>query len=109
MQNDIRSLLMKAGKPAFAPDTFVDFAHARRLILALGGLPSYPMLADGTAPLTGYEADLDALVADLRARGVLGVELIPPRNSPEACCALFRLCARRACLSRRARSTTHWT
>jgi len=84
VQNDIRSFLMKAGKPAFAPDTFVDFAHARRLILALGGLPCYPMLADGTTPLTGYEADLDALVADLQARGVLCVELIPNRNSPEA-------------------------
>lgn len=84
VQNDIRSFLMKAGKPAFAPDTFVDFGHARRLVLALGGLLCYPMLADGTVPLTGYEADLNALVADLRTRGVLGVELIPPRNSPEA-------------------------
>jgi len=84
VQNDIRSFLMKAGKPAFAPDTFVDFAHARRLILALGGLPCYPMLADGTTPPTGYEADLTALVADLQARGVLCVELIPNRNSPEA-------------------------
>lgn len=84
VQNDIRSFLMKAGKPAFIPDTFVDFGHARRLVLALGGLPCYPMLADGADPLTGYEADLDAFVADLHARGVLGVELIPNRNSPGA-------------------------
>jgi len=84
VQNDIRSFLMKAGKPAFIPDTFVDFDHARRLVLALGGLPCYPMLADGASPPTGYEADLDAFVADLHARGILCVELIPPRNSPEA-------------------------
>lgn len=83
VQNDIRSHLMKAGKPAFAPDTFVDFDHAYRLILALGGIPSYPTLADGAAPLCPYEASVERLIADLKARGVQGAEFIPVRNSPE--------------------------
>lgn len=82
VQNDIRSHLMKAGKPAFVPDTFVDFEHAYRLVLALGGIPCYPTLADGTTPICGYEADVDALVADLTARGIPAAEFIPIRNSP---------------------------
>ena len=83
VQNEIRSHLMKAGKRAFAPDTFVGFDHARRLILALGGVPCYPTLADGVAPITQYEADEARLIADLKARGVFCVEFIPNRNTPE--------------------------
>jgi hypothetical protein len=83
VQNEIRSHLMKAGKPAFVPDTFVDFEHASQLILALGGIPCYPTLADGASPLCGYEADVDALITDLQARRVPAAEFIPIRNSPE--------------------------
>lgn len=83
VQNEIRSHLMKAGKPAFVPDTFVDFDHAYQLILALGGIPCYPTLADGASPLCGYEADVDALIADLKARQIPAAEFIPIRNSPK--------------------------
>ncbi|MDQ2686439.1 MAG: hypothetical protein M3Y28_01070, partial [Armatimonadota bacterium] len=83
VQNEIRSHLMKAGKPAFIPDTFVDFDHAYQLILALGGIPCYPTLADGASPLCGYEADVDALIADLKMRNIPAAEFIPLRNSPE--------------------------
>lgn len=83
VQNDIRSFLMKAGKPAFVPDTFVDFGHAYQLILALGGVPCYPTLADGATPICGYEADVDALIADLKARNIPAAELIPIRNTPD--------------------------
>lgn len=82
-QNEIRSQLLKAGKAAFVPDTFVDFDHAYRLILALGGIPCYPTLADGTNPICGYEEDVDALVADLKRRGIPAAEFIPVRNRPE--------------------------
>ena len=51
MQNDIRSHLMKAGKPAFVEETFVSFDDAHRLILELGGVPCYPTLADGASPI----------------------------------------------------------
>ena len=42
IQNEIRSHLLKSGKPAYVAETFVDFDHAYRLILALGGIPCYP-------------------------------------------------------------------
>ena len=83
VQNDIRSYLMKAGKPAFVADTFVSFEHAYTLILALGGIPCYPTLADGVAPMTQYEASCDDLIADLKVRGIPAAEFIPNRNSPE--------------------------
>lgn len=83
VQNDIRSFLMKAGKPAFMPDTFVDFDHAYQLIVELGGIPCYPTLCDGTKPITDFEASPEKLVSDLKARGVFCAEFIPIRNSPE--------------------------
>ena len=83
VQNEIRSHLMKAGKPAFVEETFVGFEHAYHLILALGGIPCYPTLADGTAPLCPYEAPVEALIANTKARNIHCVEFIPVRNSPE--------------------------
>jgi hypothetical protein len=73
---------MKAGKPAFVPDTFVDFAHAFELILALRGIPCYPCLVDGASPITEYEASPAKLIADLKDRGIHAAEFIPARNSP---------------------------
>ncbi len=83
VQNEIRSHLMKAGKPAFVEETFVGFDHAYRLILALGGIPCYPTLADGAAPICPYEDPVEALIADIKARGICCAEFIPVRNSPE--------------------------
>jgi hypothetical protein len=83
VQNEIRSHLMKAGKLAFVPDTFVDFDHAYRLILALGGIPCYPTLADGTDPICEYEAPVERLIADIKARSIAAAEFIPIRNTPE--------------------------
>ena len=81
-QNEIRSQLLKSGKPAFVPETFVDFDHAYRLVLALGGLPCYPTLADGATPITEYEASPEALIADLQARNIVCAEFVPNRNTP---------------------------
>ena len=50
--------------------------------LALGGLPCYPTLADGAAPITEYEASPEALIADLLARGIVCAEFVPNRNTP---------------------------
>ncbi|MDR3709084.1 MAG: hypothetical protein P4L33_12355 [Capsulimonadaceae bacterium] len=83
VQNEIRSHLLKAGKPAFIPDTFVGFEHAYRSILALGGIPSYPILGDGASPVCPYEEPVERLIDDLKARGIHAVEFIPIRNSPE--------------------------
>ena len=81
-QNEIRAQLLKSGKPAYVPETFVDFDHAYRLVLALGGLPCYPALADGATPITEYEASPESLSADLLARGIVCAEFVPNRNTP---------------------------
>ncbi|MDQ2731796.1 MAG: hypothetical protein M3Y56_09075, partial [Armatimonadota bacterium] len=83
VQNEIRSHLLKAGKPAFVPETFVDFDHAYELILALGGIPCYPTLADGVSPICPFEEPVEKLAANLKERGVYCAEFIPIRNTPE--------------------------
>ncbi len=83
VQNDIRTHLMKAGRPAFEPDTFVNFEHAYNLILALGGVPSYPTLADGAKPICAYEDSVEELIERLQRLNVHAVEFIPNRNTPE--------------------------
>ena len=83
VQNEIRSHLMKAGKSAYVEETFVDFDHAYRMILALGGIPCYPTLADGAKPICAYEAPVEKLIAETKARGIHCAELIPIRNTPE--------------------------
>jgi hypothetical protein len=87
IQNDIRSHLMKAGKPAFVEEAFLNFDEAQQLILELGGIPSYPTLADGTSPICGYEADVDQLIRTLQDRKIHAAEWIPVRNSPEVATA----------------------
>lgn len=82
LQNEIRTHLMKAGKPAFVEEAFLDFSEAQRLVLELGGIPSYPTLADGTNPICGYEADVDELIKTLQSHKVHAAEWIPVRNSP---------------------------
>jgi hypothetical protein len=83
VQDAIRSHLMKAGKPAYVEETFVGFDHAYRLILALGGIPCYPTLADGASPICPYEDPVEALIARIQAQGIHCAEFIPIRNSPE--------------------------
>jgi hypothetical protein len=74
---------MKAGKPGYVEETFVGFDHAYRLILALGGIPCYPTLADGTSPICGFEEPVESLIAALKAHGIYAAEVIPTRNMPE--------------------------
>lgn len=83
VQNEIRSNLMKAGKPAYVAETFGPLDDARELILELGGIPCYPVLADGAAPICGFEETPEALVENLRRLAFPMVEFIPIRNSPE--------------------------
>jgi hypothetical protein len=83
VQGEIRSRLMKAGRPAFVPEAAVSFDDAYRLILELDGIPCYPTLADGTSPVCPWEEPPDALARRLRERGIHAAELIPNRNQPE--------------------------
>ncbi|MCE5325129.1 MAG: hypothetical protein LLG01_01820 [Planctomycetaceae bacterium] len=83
VQGEIRTHLMKAGKPAFVTETFVSFAEAYRLILALGGIPCYPTLADGANPICQYEQPVEQLIQNCRDRNIHMAELIPIRNEPD--------------------------
>ena len=82
VQNEIRSNLMKVGKPAFVEESFVNFDQACRLILELGGIPCYPTLADGTAPICGYEDPPEKLIEALQDKRIFCAEFIPLRNDP---------------------------
>lgn len=82
-QNDLRSHLMKAGKPGYVPETFVGFEHAYRLILELGGIPCYPVLADGAKPICPFEESPEKLIENLQNRNIHAAEFIPLRNTPE--------------------------
>jgi hypothetical protein len=83
VQNEIRSHLMKAGRPAYERETFVGFDQAYGLVLALGGIPCYPTLADGASPICAFEEPVEALIDRLRERGIYAAELIPLRNRPD--------------------------
>lgn len=82
VQGKLRSYLMKSGKPAFVPETFVAYEPIREMLLGLGGIPTYPTLADGTKPICPFESPLPEFVDRLKALGFHAVEFIPIRNSP---------------------------
>ena len=81
VQDMVRSHLMKLGKPAFVPETFITLEEAITLILELGGIPCYPVLADGVSPLSPFEETPEVLIENLRALGIGAAEFIPTRNS----------------------------
>jgi hypothetical protein len=81
VQNAVRTHLMKAGKPGYVEETFVGLDHAYQLVLALGGVPCYPVLADGAQPVCEFERPVERLVASLRQHRVHCAELIPNRNA----------------------------
>ena len=81
MQNDIRSHLMKVGKPAFVEETFISFHDAYRLILELGGIPCYAAVADGASPISHFERSPDELIGAIKGRSMHAAEWMPPRNT----------------------------
>jgi hypothetical protein len=80
VQNQIRSHLMKAGKPAYVEESVLDADMAYALVLALGGVPCYPILADGASPVCQFEDSAEDLVGALAARGIWCAEIIPSRR-----------------------------
>jgi hypothetical protein len=83
VQGEIRARLMKAGRPAFVPESPVSFADAYRLVLELDAIPCYPTLADGASPVCQWETPPETLAQRVLARGLHAAELIPIRNRPE--------------------------
>ena len=80
MQGEVRSKLLKAGTAGFAPEVPLSFEAAYAYVLAMGGIPCYPTLADGVAPVCPFEEPPAALAARLVERGIHLAELIPIRN-----------------------------
>ena len=80
LQGELRSRLLKAGTPGYVPEVPLSFADAYAYVLAMGGIPTYPILADGAKELSPFEYPAGKLAKRLRERGVYAAELIPIRN-----------------------------
>ncbi|MCF0167982.1 MAG: hypothetical protein HUJ93_04990 [Bacteroidales bacterium] len=87
LENEIRGNLLKAGGAAFVPEdpkAFLPMETVRRIIIAAGGIPTYPFLADDAkGGFTDFEADLEKAAVTLKERGIHSVEFITTRNSME--------------------------
>ncbi len=84
LENEIRGNLLKAGGVAFVPerpDAFLPMKSVREIILAAGGIPTYPFLADNEkGEYTDFEKDLERAARQLTERGFHSVEFITTRN-----------------------------
>lgn len=87
VENEIRGNLLKAGGPAFVPEdprAFLPLEDVCQIILAAGGIPTYPFLADdANGAFTDFENDIEKATATLKQRGIFAAEFITPRNSIE--------------------------
>ena len=85
LEDEIRSVLLKAGGAAFVkedPKAFIEIDEVISIILGAGGIPCYPaLLDDKTGEMTGYEEDWDVLHQNLQQRQIACIELVPIRNS----------------------------
>ena len=81
VQNDLRSHLLKMGKPAYVEEKFVSFEEALELITGMGGVPVYPVLADGSGAFQPFETPVEKFIAGLQTRNIHAAEFIPNRNA----------------------------
>ena len=85
LENEIRSKLLKAGGAAFVPETpsaFLPLENVKDIILAAGGIPTYPFLADDAkGNFTDFEGDLQKAADTLKSWGFNSVEFITTRNT----------------------------
>jgi len=88
VENEIRSNLLKAGGSAFVPENpkaFLPMDDVCKIILAAGGIPTYPFLGDdASGNFTDFEKDVKKAALMLQQRGIFSTEFITPRNSIEA-------------------------
>ena len=84
VENEIRANLLKAGGGAFVPEdpkAFLPMQTVCDIIVAAGGIPTYPFLADDAkGGYTDFEGDLERVVKQLTERGFHSVEFITTRN-----------------------------
>lgn len=87
VENEIRGNLLKAGGAAFVaedPKAFLPVKTVQEIILAGGGIPTYPFLADDAkGAYTDFEGDLERVAEELTQRGFHSVEFITTRNGVE--------------------------
>ncbi|MBD3347302.1 MAG: PHP domain-containing protein [Chitinivibrionales bacterium] len=84
LQNEIRSRLLKAGRPAFVEEkkeAFLPLNDIKRIILDGGGIPCYPVLTDDSIGLNEYEQDIPKLIELFNCLKIYAVEFIPSRNT----------------------------
>ena len=88
VENEIRSNLLKAGGAAFVPEdpkAFLPMNDVCKIILASGGIPTYPFLCDdANGNYTDFENDIEKTASTLQQRGIFSAEFITTRNSIEA-------------------------
>ncbi len=86
-EDEMRARLLKSGAPAFVPEdgnAFLSINEIMSIIRDAGGIPTYPMLLDGTGgAMTGFERNKTELADSLKKMGFDSVELIPHRNGFE--------------------------
>lgn len=87
VENEIRGNLLKAGGGAFVledPKAFLPMQTVCDIIVAGGGIPTYPFLADDAkGGYTDFEGDLERVAQQLTERGFHSVEFITTRNGVE--------------------------
>jgi hypothetical protein len=87
VENEIRGNLLKAGGGAFVPEdpkAFLPMQTVCDIIVAGGGIPTYPFLADDAkGGYTDFEGDLEKVAKQLTERGFHSVEFITTRNGVE--------------------------
>lgn len=87
VENEIRGNLLKAGGAAFVPEeakAFLPMKTVCEIIIAGGGIPTYPFLADDAkGGYTDFESNLERVAKQLTERGFHSVEFITTRNGVE--------------------------
>lgn len=87
VENEIRGNLLKVGGAAFVPEepaAFLPMKTVQEIIIAAGGIPTYPFLADdANGNYTDFENDLERVAKQLTDRGFHSVEFITTRNDVE--------------------------
>jgi len=81
LQGELRSRLLKVGTAGFVPEVPLSFADAYSYVLDSGGIPTFPILADGARQLSPFEYPPAELAQKLLERRVYAAELIPLRNA----------------------------
>jgi hypothetical protein len=95
LQIFLRAKLLKAGAPCFvreSEEAFVSVEELRRIFLAFGAIPTYPVLGN---PVTSAERDIEALLERLEEAGFYAIEVIPHRNTRERLAEIVSTARRR--------------